>query len=521
MSKTLLALEVHGPRAVVAAIVADADSIRLSHIVAIESEDPTPAAVGRTLAAAIAEHKLPRGEVLLCFSRGDLECRWLTLPPCPEAELATMVRFSFAQECSQLRDEWPLDFLPLEDDTTGPRRVLAVAIDPEDLATAQAVAQAAGLRARHATLRSLGLMAWAERGPRIVAATGIDELDVVFVAHGRPEIVRTTRLPGDAAQRRFIQSEVKRTLAAARNRAPGGELGQADLVLLARTDLPETLAADLEQATQLPSEQLNAVASLGWTCDERVDPALSAGAAAMLGLLAQQARGQALALDLLAPRKAPPPPSRARSYAWGGVAAAALAAVVGIFLWQQLASLDAEISDLKKEIASYTPYESRWRDIQQQAGQVAEWADQEIVWLDELHQLAKSLPESQKVMLMQLAAATSTEGGRVQLDGVASQSGVVAELERGLRGERHQVSTQGGQEVPQGNRYKWRFQSTLVITPRGEDLTAEEAVAEEGTADDAVAGEPPSDDTAADPIATANPIADDARQREGVARRND
>lgn len=466
MSKSLLALEVHGNRAVLASVSPQGDGLRLEHVLRVEAEDAKPASLGSLLAAEMTKHKVHRGEVLISLSRSQVESRVVSLPPAPDEELPSMVRFVCGQELPNIREDWLLDFLPLDDDASAARRVLVVAIDPAVLASVSAVATAAGLRPKLTSLRTLGLLAYhGQSAARIVVALAGQDLDVLFALRGRPEILRTTKLPAAAAQSRFIVAEVKRTLAAIRNRGGGLEVGQAEVLIVPGEDMPDGLADQLGMACDLPCEVIEPAEAIGLSRGSSLEAHGDLGLSGMLGLLAMAAREERLAIDLLAPRQPPKPPSRARPAALAVGAAIALVIFLGVMAWQQLSSLDAEIARLQGELDSSKSRVSRWSDIVQRSAEVQDWTSEEIVWLDELQRLAQGLPEPQKVMITQLAASATADGGRVQLDGVASQSGVVAELERGLRSDRIQVSTSGGQDVPTADRYRWRFQSTLVVSP--------------------------------------------------------
>ena len=110
--------------------------------------DPPQVTVGQRIGTALAARGLGRIDTLVAVGRSNVELRQLTVPPAPDDELPQMVHFQALREFNALEEDWPLDFMPLDDASDQPRNVLAAAIDPARVAQIEATCQAAGLKPR-------------------------------------------------------------------------------------------------------------------------------------------------------------------------------------------------------------------------------------------------------------------------------------------------------------------------------------------------------------------------------------
>ena len=93
-----------------------------------------------------------RLDALVAIGRTNIELRQLSVPPAPDDELPDMVRFQALREFNQMEEDWALDYVPIDEDPTQPRTVLAAAIAPEQIELVRKTCQAAGLRPRRLVL---------------------------------------------------------------------------------------------------------------------------------------------------------------------------------------------------------------------------------------------------------------------------------------------------------------------------------------------------------------------------------
>lgn len=434
------------------------------------------AAVGRQIAAALAERGLSHTETLVAVGRTNIELRQLTLPPAPDDELPDMVRMQAMRDLAGMEENWPLDFIPVEHAPDQPVKVLAAAIDPTSLAQIVAMCQTAGLKPQRIVLRPCAAVSLLGRQQadgagrlRLLVDLLLDEADLTVLSDGKVVFLRTVRLPGDplgdSSAVHALIGEIRRTMAAA-----GTALGARsfDSIALcgsgrAQSELAGLMSDVLSVKIELfdPLEGLALSARLAAERPER-----PGRFAALLGMLLDEVTATPQLIDFLHPRRREPPPNRNRAYILAAAAAGTILAAVVLYQWWAQGELAREIADLARE--------SRARDVEvakaekalQQAGEVAKWMAAEIVWLDELHEFALDFPPAQDAMLTQLVMGISgAQGGEMKLEGMAQTAASIDALEQRLRDAQHQVEGKGRSLDHSQRVYSWRFVSSLFVKP--------------------------------------------------------
>ncbi|MEK6239704.1 MAG: hypothetical protein N2C14_33710, partial [Planctomycetales bacterium] len=430
-----------------------------------------PPSLGSLLAAELTRRKHGRPETLVALGRSSAELKQLTLPPAPDDELPDMVRFQAVREFTSLADDWSLDFNPLQESPDGSRVVLAAAVSPETLAEAQKFCEPGGLTPKRLILRPFAATSLLDqrqddgRAARLLVDLLANEVDLTVSVDGKAVFLRTARVPGDRILAdpescKPLLGEIRRTLAAVHNQL--GDRRVEAVFLCGDQPAHQEIARRIEETVSLPTQTFNPLEG----APSELAGSLPRGGsrfAGLLGMLHDEASARPHAVDFLNPRRAPPPPSRARPLALAAVAATAVVLIIGWTVWKGFADLDAQIAALQLQSKNLDNLVKEAAERETQIKKIAEWADREILWLDELRELSDTLPESKELMITQLICTARSTGGEIQLQGIASKSEVAAVLADKLRNERRRVIPGVVQQNEGGGRYPWKFKSSLVV----------------------------------------------------------
>ena len=443
-------------------------------------------AASAAIAEALAARGLARAEVLVALGRASTELKLLTLPPAPDEELPDLVRFQAQTEFNALTEQWALDYLPLgAASENAPRQVLAAAVAPDVMRQVRTACEEAQLRLRRLVLRpcaaaSLVLRQQAEERTQLVVDLLRDEVDLTVLSGRQVVLLRTARLPADVgtAQEtlRPLLGEIRRTMAAAHNQLGGEKVSR--VLVCGRGSEDAALVDRLSAELGLPSELFDPFGSCTVSPQLRGQLPEHAGRfAPLVGMLLDEAEGVAPAFDFLHPRRRPPPPTKRRQYLTAAAAVLVLLLGGGGYVWLQLRALDEEIAGLLQQSAQADKAVEHARKVEERADAIGQWASREIIWLDELAELAADLPPAQEAVLASIEGALTREGAELRLQGYVKSAGTVSSLEANLRDDRHRVELRRHQQDSKMRDYAWRFESTVVISqaesqPKREASTA-------------------------------------------------
>jgi Tfp pilus assembly PilM family ATPase len=481
----LVALEWDGREARVAiastrgneAIVEEAFAIDLG-IDASDEGTVGVAEIGDRLAEVCAERGLRGAETLVSLGRSNIELRLLSLPPAPPEEIPDMVRFQAMQAFTAIGEDWPLDFVELGADEES-INVLAAVVSSRQVNQIKDVCASSELKPRCLVLRPFAAASLLNRGQVLSAdRAGLvvdvlaDGADLTAVSEGQVVFMRTVRLPDmeDAnTLARSILGEIRRTIGAAQNQMGGRRIeqivvcGSEEEHAILRTTLHDSLSLDV-----LSFDPFQAV-RLGRSLRSQ-RPADSGRYAPLLGMLADEAAGKPHAIDFLNPRKRPAPPSTARRNLLIAATALTVVAVVTFGMWTKLRQLDDDIAVLDMKSAAMDEAVDAARALVGKADAVKEFTDGDITWLDEIHKVARKLPDADHVILDEVLVQTElTRGGSMILKGNVTDSDVIAEFEDSLRYNENIVVGRYGTIDRNRRDYPYTLDTTVIVVPDKQD----------------------------------------------------
>lgn len=442
-----------------------------------EQQPVSPQRAGEKIAAALAARGLRRGDALVAIGRASIELKQLSVPPAPDDELPSMVRFQASREFHSIGEDWPVDFAALSGDPTQPRNVLAATVSPQIVEQIRETCAAASLQPTRLVLRPFALASLfrraqpvAEESVRLLVDPVGEEVDLTAMVDEHVVFLRTARLPGAASlgddAERPLLAEIRRTMAAVQNQLAGRRVetvyvcgtGNEHERLIAR------IAADFLGIAARPFDATSVVALAPRLAVE--PPQQLARFAPLLGMLLDEAEQAPHAIDFLHPKRAPEPPSRRNAYMLAGAAALVLVAALGAWIWWSLAALDRQIAELAKQSLDMNPAVEQAAEVEQAVATIDQWLRSDITWLDELRELSVEMPPSRDAMLTQLRMVAQPSGGRMELEGLVREAGVVDALEDRLRDAEHTLEGQGRQQDRSLPSYAWSFKSSVLVEPR-------------------------------------------------------
>jgi len=429
--------------------------------------------VGQRIAAALAARHLGRAAALVAVGRSAVELRHLSLPPAPDDELPELVRFQAMREFNALGEDWPLDFLQLDEHPEQARSVLAAAIKPERVEAMRAVCQSAGLKPARMVLRPcaaaslVGRQRPAEAGQvRLLVDLLGDEADLTVLIGDRTVFLRRARLRGDpltaSAAAEVLASETRRTIMAAQNQLGVHEVDT--IVLFGAGPEHAALADSIREQLPAPLELFDPFEGLRREGDlRRALPDGPSRFAPLLGMLRDELEGTPQALDFLHPRRRPEPPSRRNIYAAAGLAAALVVLLLLGYGWFQSSSLKADVAELTGKSKDLDALVERATRINDAVEAIEAWRDQDVVWLDELRWLSENLPEAEDAMLTKLTLSVGAGRGKIVVEGRAKSPEAAVRVDRRLRDASHRLDPDMKRRDESKKPYPVLFKNSLLL----------------------------------------------------------
>ena len=441
-----------------------------------ETESPE-SQVATSLQTALAEQHLGKPTVLVVVGRNRVELLDVMLPPAEDRELAELVGNVAQAESSALREGASLDFVVRDRNPKQQRSVSAAVLPAEELSHINAICDQAGLKPQRIGLRPYPTVSLLLRGDSVPSSgTAIfvnlidDEADLAVVSDGCVTVARSVRLPAVGTEETAIQAllaELKRTLVIAPV-AESGETAVETIYVCGRPAEHDDLIQRIHEELGLPVELFDVFAAAEVKGEGLPD---EAGAfAPLLGIIKDEMQGTTGTtdgIDFLHPKKPPKPPNHKRTAALITAAVLAVVAGGGYYVWNTLATVDAQNRILGKRANELNDLVKKARRKRALYASLYAWHASSVNWLDELRDLALRLPSQRDVMFQGLAASPSRGGGSsVALEGIARSPDVVNRLEMEMRDQFHQIRTPRLEEKVEGKKSTWHFESSLLVKAR-------------------------------------------------------
>jgi Tfp pilus assembly PilM family ATPase len=417
---------------VVAAVI-NAGNVRIQQAaVWPHPQTPNPAeaeALGKLLRDRLRQAGIAPAPVLACVGRDRVIVKDLRYPAVPASEEAGVVRFQAVKELTAPPEEVVIDYVRVGDGPNGERRAFAAILRRELLAAYQTLCRSAGLKLEALTPRPFGLAACAKR----LAATAITPapelaegaVAVLAVAEHWAEfcIVRGNHLllARSLAVGPGLVSEVRRNLAV----FAGQQQQPVSGVYLAGTSDQSELRERLQDVLGIPVSTFDPFARV-----ERPDlPTVGRGSfAGAVGLLHARAERKDLPINFIKIKQpqAKQDPLRVRLLLGGALAALLLVGAVIASAWKQ-SELEAEVDRLTARKTIVDAQLARLESDEKRLKALNEWADGDIVWLDELYDLTDIFTNNTNLRLSSFTGESLARNAKSKLVAKISLKGLTTD----------------------------------------------------------------------------------------------
>jgi hypothetical protein len=277
-----------------------------------------------------------------------------------------------------------------------------------------------------------------------------------------------------------LLTEIRLTIAAVQNQSGGRQVGQ--VVLCGRGEAEAAMARQIQEAVGVRTTLLDPFAGMELGPELRESlPETPGRYAAVLGMLLTECSQGRHAIDFLHPRHTVAPANPHRK--WGVLAAVAVVLLAAYFVYGrwEYGELEDEVRQLEIRSAEADRIlRTAGNQNVAAAGEIANWADGEVVWLDRLQELSKDFPSAEVATIGHLTAnrqsdratgsglaARASAGdeilGRIHLEGWARDSKAVSTMEQSLRARDRRLESSKSNDDRSLQPYAVKFRSTLQI----------------------------------------------------------
>ena len=377
------------------------------------SEDERPltmlnaVALGAKLKGLLKQSGMKPAPVLLLIGRDRVILKDVRYPKVAPSEEPTLVKFQAIRDLTESPDDVVMDYIPSASlSPDGDNRAQAVFIRKEIQTAAKQFCEAAGLKLLGITPRPFALSASVRHAFQTGATTRPDEPSAAIavvsvwdrggeftVCRGTEVLFAKTVPPNAVTNDASLIGELKRNITVY-NSQPNATPLQA--VYLAEGDTPAGWTARLRAALTLPVYAFDPLAGL--PAADQTPPSLHARFAAPVGVLASRAAHAVLPINFVVPRqpRADTGPKRTRVLI-GALAALIFVGLLGFLAFMKFDNANARLTRLRLQQTSLDDDLKRYETDVKRLAAVDEFTKREIVWLDDLYDLADRVPDVSKI----------------------------------------------------------------------------------------------------------------------------
>jgi len=402
--------DAHGLFVLAGTVTKAGPQVERAIVVPAGPDDPRPltaagmAALGVKLKDALKQAGIAPAPVLLVLGRDRVIFKDVNYPPSPPADEPAIVRAQAGRDLVEALGDVLMDYTPLPRRPTSlnavenPLRQAQVVIVRKDVVVgARELCDAAGLRLAGVTPRPYALAAALPplSSGGVQAVVSVWEGGGEFVVARGLEVLYARTLSAAASQSEAgLAGELKRNLTVF-----AGQRGATPVELLYVAESARSgVAARLAGILAVPVQSLDPCAGAG------VNDAVRGRFAAPLGLLSLRGLGPVLPINFTAPRQPTEAPTKTRlKVLVGALVAVALVVVLGGLGYSELQGADNRIAELQSRKADLDADLKRTEPDAKRLAAVDEFAAREVVWLDELYDLADRVPDVAKVSVTLIA----------------------------------------------------------------------------------------------------------------------
>lgn len=424
---------------------------------------------------------MTEGEVVVTLPRDEAVVRRIEVPPATDAELPVLVRFQAGAKSQALLEESSLDFLPLppRPDVAG-REVLMATVSQSTLTELRSVMELAGLQLTGVTLTPAALAELVARTETGLNHTAGESL--VVARHGlRVEISvlrrqhllfsHSARLNDEGTDQgtQAISAEVSRALVALRGAVPNVKIERVWTIV--GKDEHQQLAESLKRRLNCDVAPLDLQPYAEWepgSVDPSWERSLFAGP---LGVLWSRAAPLVPGLDFLAPRQPPVVrDTRKRKMILTAIGVGVFLLLIGAVQAMRISSLSAQIEKLQGADRELALELKRGEATLKSAELVDQWLSQSVEWLDEVREVSRRLPGTDRLFLesLKLDIQSGSAPAHIKMGGYARTRQDVMRLNDLFVSpdERYKLLPHGDYDSSSAEGYyPSRFDSQLLLNP--------------------------------------------------------
>lgn len=377
----------------------------------------TAEALGQHLRELLKREKIAPAPVLISVGRDRVILKEIVYPQVPPVEEPAIVRFQALKELTHAPDEVVIDYSPMPDvGPNGEKRAQVLILRREMLMAYEALCKAAGLKLHGIAPRPFGTAMCLKRlagtalppveGAAAILTVAEQWAEFCVVRDGSLLQARSLAATAPGAENALL-GEIRRNLAVYAGQTPQHPVRA---LYLAEGGNRAALRELLQNTLAIPVHVLDPFAGLQ-LADLPSGPRGSF--AGVLGIVHAHADKRGLPIDFLHPKEPKSERNPHKLQLIAGIAAAVLLLAAGAgWGYSRIARFDQQIAALSRDKINMDSLLTSLDEDEKRVKAISEWADSEVVWLDELYDLTERFPSIESVRLTEWVGIPSPQSGK-------------------------------------------------------------------------------------------------------------